>query len=228
MGEVDPGGTPAPSGTGPEEESRHEDTTEAYVETVDDGINMGYDDVTYSYLQIFKHSLLVYFSNPWALMIVAFLVYKIYGVIKRTYIYPLLDRISDWRETKKWEAEAAQIKKNPDQYRSKMEELEQARARLQQNYEKSTHAWSQKQKELEERRRQQEIEDWENHEQGKGYKNRSHGKGTNEREGLEQAAKLKKQKKEGAGLRPEYNPLMGVGGGGSGFRSARRNLSRGG
>ena len=28
-------------------------------------------------------------------------------------------RISDWREVKKWEAEAAEIKKNPDQYRAK-------------------------------------------------------------------------------------------------------------
>ncbi len=32
-----------------------------------------------------------------------------------------LFRIADWRETKKWEAEAAQIKKNPDQYRSKQD-----------------------------------------------------------------------------------------------------------
>ena len=44
---------------------------------------------------------------------------------------------------------------------------------------------------------------------------RATGKDT-EREALEQAAKLKKEKKNGAGssgLRPEYNPLMGAGGG---------------
>ena len=32
-----------------------ESTTEAYVETVDDGIVMGYDEQSYSYLQIIKH-----------------------------------------------------------------------------------------------------------------------------------------------------------------------------
>jgi len=221
---VDPG----PNGQAQEEQS-HESTTEAYVETVDDGIVMGYDEQSYSYFQIIKHSFLVYFSNPWAMLILAFLMYKVYGAVKRAYIYPLLDRIDDWRETKKWEAEAAQIKKNPDQYRSKMEQLEQARSRLQQNYEKSTHEWKQKQAELEEKQRQQEIEDWENHLQGKGYKNRAFGKEDKEREMLEQAAKLKKEKKDNpsAGLRRENNPLMGHGGGSS-YRSARRNLSRGG
>lgn len=236
MGDENPGsGGPVGVGAGGTVDPHHEeqaqpreDTTEAYVETVDDGIKMGYDDESYSYFQAIKYTIMVYFSNPWALLIVAFLVYKIYGVIKRAYIYPLLDRISDWRDLKKWEAEAAEIKKNPDQYRSKMEELEKARARLQQNYEQTTHEWSQKQIELDEKRRQQEIEDWEDHQQGKGYKNRSTGKEDKEREALVQQAKVNKEKKKGGGgLRPEYNPLMGYGGG-SGFRAARRNVSRGG
>ena len=48
---------------------------------------------------------------------------------------------------------------------------------------------------------------------------RAYGKEDKEREMLEQAAKLKKEKKDNpsAGLRREYNPLMGHGGG-SGFR----------
>jgi len=225
----DPGGSEGPAGVDPHhQEQAREDTTEAYVETVDDGINMGYDDESYSYLQALKHTILVYFSNPWALLILAFFIYKIYGVFKRAYIYPLLDRISDWREVKKWEAEAAEIKKNPDQYRAKMEEMDKARARLQQSYERSTQEWSQKQKELDEKRRQEDIEEWDNHLQGKGYRNRAPGKEDKEREALEQQAKLNKEKKKGpTGLRPEYNPLMGAGGG-SGFRAARRNVSRGG
>ena len=47
---------------------------------------------------------------------------------------------------------------------------------------------------------------------------RAPGKEDKEREALEQQAKLNKEKKKGpTGLRPEYNPLMGAGGG-SGFR----------
>eukprot|EP00088_Acartia_fossae_P056017 TRINITY_DN6516_c0_g1_i5.p1 TRINITY_DN6516_c0_g1~~TRINITY_DN6516_c0_g1_i5.p1 ORF type:complete len:238 (-),score=82.37 TRINITY_DN6516_c0_g1_i5:801-1475(-) len=221
---------PEPGGAAREAEEIREDTTEAYVETVDDGIDMGYDEQTYSYFEIIKYSILTYFTNPWALLILAFLLYKIYGAIKVKYINPLLDRVADYRELKAMEAEAAFVKKNPDQYRAKMERMEEARARLQQQYEASAQQWKQKQLELEEKRRQQEIEDWESHQKGEGYRNRSTGKEDKEREALEQAAKLKKEKKNGgpSGLRPEYNPLMGAGGGGSNYRAARRNFSRGG
>ena len=55
---------------------------------------------------------------------------------------------------------------------------------------------------------------------------RAYGKEDKEREMLEQAAKLKKEKKDNpsAGLRREYNPLMGHGGG-SGFRYSLLSLS---
>jgi len=218
MSEVDP--------LPPQEEGGGaESTTEAYVETVDDGIDMSYDDNTYSYFTIIKYSILHYLSNPWALLILAFLIYKLYGAFRIKYINPLLDRVADWRELKKMEEEAALIKKNPDQFRSRMEQMESARAKLQEKYQQSTDQWLIKQQELEEKRRQQDIEDWENHQQGKGYKNRAGDREDKEREALEKQAKLKKEAK--SSLRPDYNPLMGSGSG-SNYRAARRNFSRGG
>ena len=45
-----------------------------------------------------------------------------------------------------------------------------------------------------------------------------------DREALKQQAVLKGKK----GFKPEYNPLMGSGGSGGGYRPAPRNLQRGG
>jgi len=199
------------------------DADEAYVDTVDDGINMGNDDINYSYWTIFKSSLISYLSNPWALLILAYLLYRIYGKLKDRFVDPIYDRYDEWRERKRMNEEAAQIKKNPDQYRSKMEAMERARNRLQEQYERSTQEWREKQAILDEKRRQQDIEDWENHQQGKGYKSRVQSGEDKEREALEQQARIKGKK----GFRPEYNPLMGMGGG-SGYRPSRRVTGGGG
>ena len=75
----------------------------------------------------------------------------------------------------------------------------------------------------EEEKRDQEIQDWEDHLAGKGYKNKARDGVDKEREALEQQARVKGKK----GFKPEYNPLMGSGGGG-GFRPAPRRLNTGG
>jgi len=208
----------------PEENAGPPDLDEAYVEEVDDGINMGTDDYAYTYWQIFTYSLLAYLSNPWALLIIAFLIYKIYGRIKQRYIDPLLDRFDEWNEQRREQAEAASIKKNPDEYRSKMEAMEVARAKLQEQYDRSTHEWMLRKSEQEEKKRQQEIEDWENHQQGKSYKSRMGTQAPDkEREALEQQARVKGKK----GFKPDYNPLMGMGSGTS-YRPPRRGNTGGG
>jgi len=200
-----------------------QDQDEAYVEEVDDGISMGLDDYSYSYWLFFRNSVVAYLSNPWALLILAFFVYKIYNRIHAGYINPLLERFDAYQEQKRVEAEAASIKKNPDQYLSKMEAMEAARAKLQEQYDQTTKQWQIRKAEQEEKKRQQEIEDWENHQQGKGYKNRQGAAVDKEREALEQQAKIKGKK----GFKPDYNPLMGMGGGSS-FRPSRRTGASGG
>jgi len=196
---------------------------EAFVDTVDDGINTGPDDVIYSYWQIIKFSVLTYLSNPWAMLIFLFLLYKIYGRLKQRFLLPLYDRYDEWCEQRKIEKEAALMKKNPDEYREKMEAMERARSKLQEHYQRSAEAWAEKQAELEEKRRQQDIEDWESHQKGEGYKSRANTGEDKAREALEQQARVKGKK----GFRPEYNPLMGMGGG-SGYRPSRRSMNTGG
>ena len=68
--------------------------------------------------------------------------------------------------------EAARYKKNPDEFRRKVENLENARLRLQENYNKEAQVAQEKRQEAEERKREQEIQEWEDHLAGKGYKNR--------------------------------------------------------
>jgi len=200
-----------------------QDQDEAYVEEVDDGITMGTDDNSYSYWLFLRNSVVAYVRNPWVLLILAYIAYKIYNRIQARYINPLLERFDAYREQKRVEAEAASIKKNPDQYLNKMEAMEAARAKLQQQYDQTTKQWQIRKTEQEEKKRQQEIEDWENHQQGKGYKNRRGAGVDKEREALEQQAKIKGKK----GFKPDYNPLMGMGGGSS-FRPSRRAGASGG
>merc|ERR1719193_2337108 len=117
-------------------------------------------------------------------------------------------------------------KKDPDAYRSKMEAMEQARVKLQEQYDKSAQEWMKKKAEQEEKKQQQEIKDWEKHQQGKSYNSKIGARQTvdKEREQLEQQAKIKGKK----GFKPDYNPLTGMGSGGSSYRPARRGNTGGG
>jgi len=199
------------------------DADEAYIDTVDDGISMDPDESNYSYWEIIKFSVLSYLSNPWALLILAFLLYKIYGKLRDRFLEPFFYRYEEWKEKQKQQSEAAEMKKNPDQYRAKMEAMELARNRMQEQYKRSADEWKERLAAREEQKRQQDIEDWENHKQGKGYKSRSNAGEDKEREALEQQARIKGKK----GFRPDYNPLMGMGGG-SGYRPSRRVVGGGG
>ena len=71
-----------------------ESEPEVTVETVDDNIEMGFSDPTPGpgWLEYIKFSILVYFSNPWALLVLAFLFYKLYYRIKPLITEPLTEK----------------------------------------------------------------------------------------------------------------------------------------
>ena len=105
---------------------------EVTVETVPDHIETGYSDGEPGILDFVKYFLLNYFSNPWALLILAYLTYKLYRHLKPFVTEPITERFSAWKERRELQEEDAKYKKNPDEYRSKMEAMEAARIRLQQ------------------------------------------------------------------------------------------------
>merc|ERR1719187_1088986 len=143
--------------------------------------------------------------NPWVLLLLAILFYKLWQKVRPG----IMDRYNQWQDARKEAEYAAQYHKNPDQFRQKMEAMDEARARLQDRYNQSTEEWVSKQRELEEKKR---------------YKNRANVGEDKEREALRQQAVVKGKK----GFKPEYNPLMGMGGGGSGYRPAPRRGAAGG
>jgi len=197
------------------EDHLEEEIPEATVETVTDHIEARYEEP--STLDYIKYNVLGYFSNPWALLILLFLLYKLYRLVSPMITEPLLERWNQWQVQREVQAEAARYKKNPDEFKSKMEAMELARMRMQERYNEDAQVMAVKRMELEERKREQEIEEWENHQQGKGYKNRAKTGIDKEREALEQQARIKGKK----GFKPDHNPLMGMGGG-SGYRPAPR------
>jgi len=195
--------------------------SEATVETVPDNIESGYEEP--SMFEYLKYSILVYFSNPWALLILMFLTYKLYKKFKPFITEPILEKWSQWQIKREEQEEAAKYKKNPDEFKRKMESMEQARLRMQEKYNEDAKAIALKNYELEERKREKDIQDWDDHLQGKAYKSRAKSGIDREREALEQQARLKGKK----GFKPDYNPLMG-GGGGGGYRPAPRRGASGG
>jgi len=178
-----------------------------------------------SYAEYVWYSLLNYFSNPWAFLILLYLFYRLVRLIQPLIVDPMMERYNAWQEKREQLAEAAAFKKDPDAYQAKMEAMEAARMRLQARYDQDAESESRRRAELEERRREQDIKDWEDHQSGKGYKNRAQPKVDKDREALEQQARIK-GKKGFPAARPEYNPLMG-GGGGGGFRPAPRSSGGG-
>merc|ERR1719452_378258 len=112
---------------------------------------------------------------------------------------PIMERWYEWQVKREEQAEAARYKKNPDEYKSKMEAMELARNRMQERDNEDAEAMDAKRMELEERKREQEIQEWEDHQQGKGYKNRAKTGVDKEREALEQQARIKGK----MGFKPE-------------------------
>jgi len=162
-----------------------------------------------------------YFSNPWAFLILLYIIYRLTRMVWNLLSEPIAERYTEWQEKREEQAEAARYKKNPDEYHAKMEAMEVARNRMQERYNQDAEAEAIKRAEKEERQREENIQDWENHQLGRGYKNKGGEKVDKEREALEQQARVKGKK--GYASKPDnYNPLMGNMGSGSGYRGAPR------
>lgn len=178
-----------------------------------------------TYFEYIWYSVVRYFSNPWAFLILLYLVYRLYRLISPLIVDPIVERYNAWQEKREQYAQAAAFKKDPDAYQAKMEAMEAARMRMQARYDQDAEVERMKREQKEAMKREQDIQDWSDHQQGKGYKNRAQPKVDKEREALEQQARIKGKK--GFGAKPDFNPLMG-GGGGSGYRPAPRRGAAGG
>lgn len=197
------------------------DEDEAYVETEEDPLVPDTEPESQPPPQMpnlwilwFKH----YLSNPWVLIIL-FLFFYFY-VFKK--FWPKIqNHWNDWRAKNEEAKVIADMKKNPDLYRQKIEAMDAIRRRQQETYEAAARLLAEKQREKDEEKQRQRLEDLENLVSGKGYRNKSDLRGqdtTQEQQGTSGQQKIKKKPL----LRPEYNPLMGDSGGSSGYR--RRDL----
>jgi len=202
-----------------------EEVDEAVVETVEEKYVPHIEPPIQplSWAEYIWYSALNYFSNPWAFLILLYLLYRVYRWISPMVTEPIADRLTSWQEKREQAAEAAAMKKDPDAYRAKMEAMEVARMRMQEKYNQDADAEQLKREEADALRREQDIKDWEEHQRGGGYKNRAPAKVDKEREALEQQARVKGKKGFSAPPpRTDFNPLMGGGGGSSGYRPPAR------
>ncbi|XP_048772875.1 selenoprotein S-like [Ostrea edulis] len=107
-----------------------------------------------------------------------------------------------------------QKKYDPDTAQKRLESMERARMRLQEEHDAKAAMFAEQQRQREEEKRKQKIEEWDSLQEGKGYRSKVKPKDDSSETSQN---KLKPKPK----LRQsDYNPLMG--GGGTGYRPARR------
>lgn len=109
-------------------------------------------------------------TNPFVLLIIGVAFYFLYQRKLKPYFTP---RWEEFKRRREEEAELAAIKKNPDIYREKMEAMERARQRMQEQYDQAAREMQEKEAAKEEAKRQEKIQEWENFKEGKGYRNKS-------------------------------------------------------
>ncbi|XP_059095703.1 selenoprotein S-like [Tigriopus californicus] len=196
---------------------------EAYVESVTENDYVTLDEAEPTTPPSLPSQILLTFKevlNPWYVVFVAVLAFVIYQRFK-----DLFDaKWARWQRELQERHEQAQLKKNPDLFRAKMEAMEAARRRMQDKYDQESREAVAKMKEREEEKRQQQIQDWENLQQGKGYRNKVKVAEAEFSDGVNRSSQAKKK----SAFRPEYNPLMGGAGGSSGYRPSRRRANAGG
>ncbi|KAL5019476.1 hypothetical protein ScPMuIL_002368 [Solemya velum] len=147
------------------------------------------------------------------------------GVLVLLYIKSkLAPRIQKMRQNR--EQNYSESKKyDPDVAHKRLESMENARRRLQEQYDAQAAKFAEEQKKKEEIKRQEQIEDWERHQEGRGYRSKYKPKEETSQEFLKQ----QKKKKSSKPLKPsDYNPLTGESSGGMCFRPPRRGGGGGG
>lgn len=136
------------------------------------------------------------------------------GVLVLLYIKSKLDPKIRQMKTKA-EDVSYQKKFDPDTAQRRLEAMERARMRLQEEHDAKAAVYAEQQKQREEEKRKQKIEEWDSFQEGKGYRSKYKPKD----ESPESSQRNMKPKPK---LRQsDYNPLMG--GGGAGYRPARRS-----
>ncbi|XP_060081458.1 selenoprotein S-like [Ylistrum balloti] len=120
-----------------------------------------------------------------------------------------------YSQMKKRAEESRDKKIDPDVAQSRMEAMERARQRLQEEHDAKASHYAEKQLLKEEEKRQTRIEEWDNLQQGKAYRSKIKPREENSEttKGLKPKPRLRDT---------GYNPLMGGGGGGGSFRPSRR------
>lgn len=205
------------------------DDSEARVENVPDenlidesSLHQEYESVPPNIFQYAWHYIAT--ANPFVLIIIGVGFYFLYQRKIKPYLAPKWEEFKRRREE---EAEIAAIKKNPDLYRERMEAVERARQRMQEQYDMAAQELKEKEAAKEEAKRQEKIQEWENFKDGKGYRNKSDKYKNNNEPTTESGQTLGGKKK--STLRPDYNPLMGNSSGPScTYRPGRRGASGGG
>ncbi|CAL1541688.1 unnamed protein product [Lymnaea stagnalis] len=136
--------------------------------------------------------------------------------------YYLYRQIRPWYSQVSQQREFNQYKKiDTGGAQSRLEAMERARLKMQQELDAQAKEFAEKQKKKDEEKRKEKIEDWERHLQGKGY--RSKTKAPEEKPTAPATLKPKAKKP----LKPDYNPLMGDNGGAC-FRPTKRGGASGG
>ncbi|XP_033758453.1 selenoprotein S-like [Pecten maximus] len=120
-----------------------------------------------------------------------------------------------YTQMKRRAEESRDKKLDPDVAQSRLEAMERARQKLQEEHDARASLYKEKQLVKEEEKRQTKIEEWENLQQGKAY--RSKIKPREENTEIPKGVKPKPKLRD-----TDYNPLMGGGGGGGSFRPSRR------
>lgn len=142
------------------------------------------------------------------------------GVIVCLYIK---SKLAPSIEKFKQQAEDARAARDydPTKAQQKLEAMEAARRRMQEQFDAQAARHAEKQKIKEEEKRKEKIEDWEGHLEGKGYRSKYKVK-----EDKEETKKVLPKSKP---LRQsDYNPLTGDSGGACSWRPARRGGGGGG
>lgn len=143
--------------------------------------------------------------------------FVLFGIVVLLYIKSKLD--PHFRKFKRQAEDVIEQKKyDPDTAQRRLEQMERARMKLQEQHDAEAAKYAEKQRIKEEEKRKQKIEDWENHQKGGGYRSKTKPKEEQE---------VSKPLKPKARLRNnDYNPLMGDSS--SSYRPPRRSGGGGG
>jgi hypothetical protein len=120
---------------------------------------------------------------------------------------------------------------DPDVARQRMEEMEVARRRLQEEHDAQAARHAEVLKKKEEEKRKRNIEDWERHQRGGGYRSKLYKpqESTSEASGQSSSKSDPLKPKKTVYRNTDYMPLGGASGGDScGWRPGRRGGARGG